>query len=327
MTYIASLDGGGTKLSCLIADEQGRLVGRAIAGSTNSQFDSAEDIQANIRSGMTEALASAGIAASDVAIVYTAMPVLDNAIVEQALGTIVDAAHTTIHISNEFTLSLFGAIQARHGSLALAGTGSFAGVLTQEGFTAVGGWGSLIGDEGSGTHIGQQALAACALMTDGRGPSTMLLERILRFWNLPRLRDVAVKLYATKVNAQRTLVASLCPIVGQCAASGDEVAARILDNSARQLADQMIVVIERTNAQHLPLTVSGGVWKSSPLLFRSFSAQVKARYPDIAILPPKFDPVIGGILLGLEESGTGMDAARLEEPSYRDFAFPRLGII
>ncbi|MFD2334569.1 N-acetylglucosamine kinase [Cohnella sp. GCM10020058] len=323
MRYIASLDGGGTKLSCLIADEQGKLVGRSIAGSTNSQFDTADEIISTIRSGVTEALASAGIAASDLSAIYTAMPVLKIEIIRQALDTLV-CGHTEIHISDEFTLSLFGAIQERHGSLALAGTGSFAGVCNRDGFSAVGGWGAMIGDEGSGTHIGQQALAACSLMADGRGPSTMMLEQILRLWNFPRLLDVMIMLYATKLNVQRKLVASLCPLVGQCAASGDEVAARILAEAAGQLADQMVHLIGKTNAQDLPLTVSGGVWKSSPLLFRSFGRRVKERYPDIALIPPRFDPVIGGILLGLEAAG--MDAKRLEHASYSDFSFPNLSL-
>ncbi|MDG0810449.1 N-acetylglucosamine kinase [Cohnella rhizosphaerae] len=323
MRYIASLDGGGTKLCCLIADERGRLVGRAIAGSTNSQFDTVFEIRSAIRSGVAEALDSAGIAASDLSAIYTAMPVLQVEIVEGALDTIV-GGNTAVHILDEFTLSLFGAIQERYGSLALAGTGSFAGVRNQEGFSAVGGWGAMIGDEGSGTYIGQQALAACSLMADGRGPSTMLLEQILRLWNVPRLLDAMIMLYATKLNAQRKLVAALCPLVGQCAASGDEVAARILEDAAGQLADQMVHLIDKTNAQALPLTVSGGVWKSSPLLFRSFGRRVKARYPDIALIPPKFDPVIGGILLGLE--ALGMDVGQLEKDTYGDFAFPRFSL-
>ncbi|SFA76925.1 BadF-type ATPase [Cohnella sp. OV330] len=323
MRYVASLDGGGTKLSCLIADERGKLVGRAIAGSTNSQFDTVDEIQSAIRSGVAEALASAGIAAADLSAIYTAMPVLRIEIIEQALDTLV-GGNTALHISDEFTFSLFGAIQERRGSLALAGTGSFAGVRNQGGFAAVGGWGAMIGDEGSGTHIGQQALAACARMTDGRGPSTMLLEQILRLWHLPRLLDVMIKLYATKLNEQRKLVASLCPLVGQCAASGDEVAVRILNDAAGQLADQMVHLIGKTDAHDLPLTVSGGVWKSSPLLFRSFGRRVQESYPQVAILPPKFDPVIGGIMLGLE--AFGVDVRRMEQDTYIDFAFPRFSL-
>ena len=138
------------------------------------------------------------------------------------------------------------------------------------------------------------------------------------------MRDVASKLYSAKLNFGRTLVASLCPLVGRCATEGDEVAARILENAARQLADPMLILIERTKAQDLPLTVSGGVWKSSPMLFRSFGRHAKERYPDIDIVPPKFEPVIGGILLGLEALGT--DVKPIDYRSYGDFAFPGLSL-
>lgn len=100
MRYIASLDGGGTKLCCLIADERGRLVGRAIAGSTNSQFDTVFEIRSAIRSGVAEALDSAGIAASDLSAIYTAMPVLQVEIVEGALDTIVGGIRPSISWTN-----------------------------------------------------------------------------------------------------------------------------------------------------------------------------------------------------------------------------------
>ncbi|RKP58301.1 hypothetical protein D7Z26_02040 [Cohnella endophytica] len=318
MKYFVSLDGGGTKLNCLIADERGKLVGRSIAGSTNSMFDTVEEIHASIRKAVFEALENGGTAVSDVALIYTAMPVI--AIETRRALVSIFGEQTKIEVSDEFTLSLFGAIQERYGGLVLSGTGSFAALRSHDDYTHVGGWGALMGDEGSGTHIGQQALKACALMADGRGPSTLLLDKILRFWNLDQLLDAAKKLYSAKSNLQRTLVASLCPIVGQCADSGDEIAIRIMEEAARQLADQMLFVLERTNFHDLPLTVSGGVWKASPLLFQLFCRHVKERFPNIAILPPKYEPVIGGILLGLE--AFGVDVNDIEHSGYSDYSFP-----
>ncbi|MFC5406235.1 N-acetylglucosamine kinase [Cohnella soli] len=320
MKYIVSLDGGGTKINCLIADERGKLIGRSIAGSTNSWFDTAEDIHATIRKAVLEALENGGVAVTDVALIYTAMPVIQTE-VRRALVSVF-GEQTTIEVSDEFTLSLFGAIQERYGGLVLSGTGSFAALRSHDSYTHIGGWGALMGDEGSGTHVGQQALKACALMVDGRGPSTLLLSDILRFWNQDKLLDVALKLYSAKPNLQRKLVSSLCPIVGQCANLGDEIAIRIMEEAGKQLADQMLFALERTNAHHLPLTVSGGVWKASPLMFQTFCRHVKERFPTIAIAPPKYEPVLGGILLGLE--ALGVDANQMKHPEYDDYSFPHL---
>ena len=60
------------------------------------------------------------------------------------------------------------------GVVLIAGTGSIAYGVNHDGFAArAGGWGYVLGDEGSGYWIGRQALAAVVREADGRGPKTL----------------------------------------------------------------------------------------------------------------------------------------------------------
>jgi hypothetical protein len=43
-----------------------------------------------------------------------------------------------------------------------------------------------------------------------------------------------------------------------------------------------------------------------------FSAYLRKRYPELKIIRPKFEPVVGAVILGLLHSGKTLDEALLE---------------
>jgi N-acetylglucosamine kinase-like BadF-type ATPase len=300
MRFVVGLDGGGSKLLCVLADETGRFVGASLAGPTNSNFNTPEEIDYAISSAISEVLTQHGVDKGDVVIVYGAMPV-ETQLVQ---SVIVRNLHegVTVHVCQEFVLSLFGAIQEDFGALVQAGTGSFTTIRTRFVEKTVDAWGTIIGDEGSGYDIGRKVLIACAKMEDGRGEFTSLLGQVLLHWSQEDMRHLAEWIYRTPVGNQRTLIASLCPIVGKCAAEGDQVSIDIIDYAAEMLGLQAVTALKQPGVDDgFPVTVAGGVWKTSPRLFNGFAMQVTRKFPQVSILPPLFEPVIGGVLLGLRD--------------------------
>jgi N-acetylglucosamine kinase-like BadF-type ATPase len=311
MRYVLGLDGGGSKLLCVIADETGRMVGASLAGPTNSSYNTPEEIELSICSGITEILDKHNIAKKDVSIVYGALP----ADRQMSLSTITKNLHSgvTVNILGEFVLSLFGAIQEDFGAIVQAGTGSFANIRTPLAEKTVGGWGPIIGDEGSGYYIGRKALTACSRMADGWEVFTTLQERILTYCKQEKMRDLCSLIYTTPSNKQSTLIASFCPIVGKCASEGDRVAINILEDAAEMLSMQAVTVLKQSGVQEgFPLTVAGGVWKTSPLLFNNFTTRIKQQFPQVDIRYPLFEPVIGGVFMGLRDLGFPVKA-RIDE--------------
>src|SRR5262249_61492288 len=96
-----------------------------------------------------------------------------------------------------------------------------------------GGWGHLIGDEGSGYWVGREALAAVVREADGRGPATGLTGAVLEHFSTATAAGLVHVVYNRDVPRQH--VAALGPIVQRAASSGDAVAYNILDRAAEQL--------------------------------------------------------------------------------------------
>src|SRR5262249_20279577 len=96
----------------------------------------------------------------------------------------------TLRLTNDAEL-LLSAVDGAVGVALVAGTGSIALGRDKHGTSArAGGWGHILGDEGSGYEIGRQALQAAMRAADGRGEATLLLERIMRHWSLERPDDI-----------------------------------------------------------------------------------------------------------------------------------------
>jgi N-acetylglucosamine kinase-like BadF-type ATPase len=323
MTYMMSLDGGGSKVCCLISDCDGTLCGTGFGGAVNSNFNRPDEIEAAIGIAIQKALQLSGLSERHVSLVYCAMPVSACT----AGKAIVNSLHETIDIRfiPEFTMSLYAAIQKEEGVLALAGTGSFVFAQTGKRLHRIGGYGSLFSDEGSGYDIGRRALNSCLHMLDEIGPETLLYEQVLeslRQLNYSHIVDI----YSFPTGEQRRFIASICKLVGSCAHKGDTVAIGILREAAEILAFQTNCILAKCGTEAVPgfpVTVSGGVWKAHPLMFSTFANVIKQHNPLIDVLPPLFEPVVGGILLGLKQHTVSTPICRLIE-IYSDFLYPSM---
>ena len=121
--------------------------------------------------------------------------------------------------------ALAGASVAQPGVIVIAGTGAVAyGRLDSGAEARSGGWGYLIGDEGSGYWIGIEAIRAACQASDGRGEPTTLIERIPEHLHVDDLRALHRKLYAQEI--PRGAIASLAAVTADAAQDGDAVALR-----------------------------------------------------------------------------------------------------
>ncbi|MFK9093809.1 N-acetylglucosamine kinase [Bacillus salipaludis] len=323
MRYVLSLDGGGTKLDCLIANEYGVLVGGGKGGPTNSSFNTSGEIEQSLTQTIKQAIEKEKINKHDITTVYAAV----SADTQFVKSLIANALHQNvqIHLCSESRISLFAAIQKDDGCIVQAGTGSFAAVRFNSIEKTVGGWGTILGDEGSGYDIGRKALIASLRMVDSRGQSTILKEKILQKLGSHNIKELVHLIYRAAPGRQRTMIASICSVVGQCTLKGDIVAKNILIDSAKELSEQTIIALYNLTTTDIEISISGGVWKTHPLIFQEFTKEVRKEFPNITIVPPVFEPVVGGILLGLKDFGYPINS-KLEElkESFTDYLFPQI---
>ena len=199
--------------------------------------------------------------------------------------------------SSDYEIALVGAHGQRLGILLLAGTGSLAYGVNDAGESAlVGGWGYLIGDEGSGYWLGAQALRAVVRMADGRGRRTLLYDAIMSDLKLAQPLDVIAWLYGADASRVGE-VARLAPLVLACAAQGDSVAQTMVEAGARDLALAVRSVAQRLSLRPQQVVFAGGLLTNvNPL-----SDLVCDLLGLVAIPVPKHPPVLGAAILALHD--------------------------
>jgi hypothetical protein len=130
------------------------------------------------------------------------------------------------------------------GIVVICGTGSICYGRNAEGLAArSGGWGYILGDEGSGYWLGRQALAAVVRHVDGRGPATSLTAVVLEHFRVRQVNDLIQEVHLR--DPRRHRVASLGGALQAAIDAGDPVAREILDEGARDLAGMAESVAQR----------------------------------------------------------------------------------
>ena len=150
-----------------------------------------------------------------------------------AAALIREAVAVRLRVVTDVEAAFHDAFGDGPGILVISGTGSIALARSADGrWVRAGGWGALLGDEGSGYAIGLAALRAAVRAHDGRGATTGLLETVLAHAGVSGPEG----LIAWADQARKADIAALAPAVAEAARGGDDVAAAIIDDAATELA-------------------------------------------------------------------------------------------
>jgi N-acetylglucosamine kinase-like BadF-type ATPase len=138
-------------------------------------------------------------------------------------------------VRNDSELVLGGGTPEGWGVALISGTGSICIGRSENGRAKrVGGWGHVLGDEGSGYDIATQALRQATQAADGRGGSQTLLQAALSFWKLSDPVDLIGVVCRQETTAED--VANFAARVIDLASRNDAAAREIAENAARALA-------------------------------------------------------------------------------------------
>ncbi len=253
----AGVDGGATKTLAVVVDSAGRERGRCAAGSGNYQAVGLRPAVDNITAAVTGAVRLAGGEPPLVAM-WIGLAGVDRPEDAELLLPYLNSLAGRVRLTNDAELALT-ALPGALGVALISGTGSIALGRDAAGTqTRTGGWGHIIGDEGSGWEIGRSALQAVARAADGRGPRTTLVEAVMEHWELATPNGIIGKVYP---DTDKSLVAGLTALVLREARKGDEVARGILDRAASELAVDVTTVGDQLHFPDggLPLALAGGV--------------------------------------------------------------------
>ena len=257
---IAALDGGGTKTALALADRRGNCHFLQGLGGCNPQDN--PDWAAVLAAALGQITDRCHHPKHVVLGLSGFGEVPDHDAAMQA--AVAANLPGPVTVLNDVALAYHGAFAGTDGVLILAGTGSMAMAKGPVGLVRVGGWGDLIGDEGSAFWIGQRALRSVARALDGRGAEADFAQALLAAMTLDPVADPFAPLNWLMSKAHpRSAVAGIARVVDRLAEQGDPVARAILTRAAGHLIWQAHAA---ANKAGLPV---GFDWCRAGSVFRS----------------------------------------------------------
>ena len=294
------IDGGGSTLRVVIVNADLVPLSSITGESANPNLIGRDAAQAAIRRAISAALQEACLQQRDIAAVAIGIAGASKLHSQDwLLQTVKPALPSSLLVpSSDLEIALVGSLAQRHGILLLAGTGSAVFGITQSGqCLQIGGWGYLLGDEGSGYWIGSQLLRHILNLHDKGAPvlDDLLSRRCLEAIGVTKPRDLIAWLYRGR-EAPAARVARLAAI-GLEMATGDQLAGNILETAVLELAGQVNLMQSRLNWPEAPIAFAGGLLDNDNLLSEKVARKLGLLERPVA----KYSPVVGAALLAQME--------------------------
>lgn len=311
--YILGVDAGGSKTLASIArvnpDQTARVVATGTAGAANPRATSFQHAWVEIRLAIETALHEIGIGLPQIQVACLGIAGAGRHDEQDSFERMVHEGGLRRAICCDDAELIFAdAFGTEPGLVLIAGTGSIAMARDAQGIrTRVGGWGYMIGDEGSGFDLGRHALIAFAEAVDGRAPATPLVHAICETWQLSEPAGLIEKLYESET--LRCDIAELTKLVVRLSQEGEQTARRICEENGQRLLQLIESLVQRqlsAGAETVELATAGSLLHPH-VLGPLFQEQATLRFPQLKIVKHVEQPVSGAIEIARREWVGGVD--------------------
>ncbi|HHV54537.1 MAG TPA: hypothetical protein GXX55_03705 [Firmicutes bacterium] len=308
MSYFLAIDGGQSKTLALIADEAGHIYGCGKGGPSNHlhQAGAIERCRESLQQAILGAAAEAKLDLNQTRFTCAGLGLTGvSSIVPELVKGMVSV--DTIAMEGDAVTTWLAATGGAPGAIIIAGTGSIAFAQNQAGERAVaGGWGYIMGDEGSGYWVAREALAAACRGQDGRGAATVLQALLPRAAGLADLWELHRRVYSQEWG--RSDIARLAPAVCEGAKQGDAVAVGIIRAAARELARAAVAVLRKTGMDTDGEVFAAGGLFECEILLRMVEEETCLLLPKVTVKKSQFPPVVGSLFLAYQAVGVPVNS-------------------
>jgi N-acetylglucosamine kinase-like BadF-type ATPase len=289
------IDGGGTKTTCVVANEN-CVLGSATSGGSNLTRHGEVRVREALQMGVRDACTAARVDPRKIDGTCVGLSGAGRPEVRDAVARMMaDIVGGRVQVVSDLETTLEAAFGSGPGVITIAGTGSIAYGRDTQGRTArSGGWGLAISDEGSGQWIGRAAVGAVLGAKDA-GEEPRLLSPILEAWRLTILDELVRHANASPPPD----FSSLFPLVLEAANTGDDLAKIVLDEAGGELASLAKNVMRRlfAEAADVPVAMAGGVFRQSERVRQVFYNQVVAEFSNARVQSNVVEAVDGALAL------------------------------
>jgi N-acetylglucosamine kinase-like BadF-type ATPase len=301
MQYVLGIDAGGTKTLCLLADEDGNVLGESRAGGANLSTAGEDAVEHVLRQVVREAIGDRSIVPAAVCLGVAGV---DRPSESDTIRSIVGrlCPNARVVVANDALIALVAGAGDSPGVVVIAGTGSICYGRNRENRSArAGGWGFVMGDEGSGYWVGRHALAAVMREGDGRGPKTLLTPKVLSHFDIEHPSELPRLVYYQDMPLSS--IAALASLVEEARAEGDEAAAAILESGVEELVLSARAVVTRLDMARecFPFVLAGGLFQAIPWLAEEARRRLPKLAPGAVVRPLAAPTAMGAVRLALRE--------------------------
>jgi N-acetylglucosamine kinase-like BadF-type ATPase len=311
-TFFLGIDTGATKSHALLTDEHGRVLGFGESGPGNWEVVGWEGMRAVLDEIIGQATAQAGIPRTHIARAGLGLAGFDwpedrqphEVIIKQLLPGV------PFVLVNDAFLGLPAGTDAGWGVVVSAGTSCNATGRNPQGQIGRLTGSSRFGEYGAAGELVWFALQAVSRAWSRRGPETALGAAFCTAVGAADVPDLLAGLMRGRYHIQ----AEKAPVVFATAAQGDAVALELVRWAGHSLGDLACGIIHQVGIMEMAFDVvlAGSFYKGSPLVQVCMAETIHALAPHARLVHLTAPPVIGAVLLGMEQ--VGVDTAVRRQP-------------
>ncbi|MFA7228446.1 MAG: BadF/BadG/BcrA/BcrD ATPase family protein [Melioribacteraceae bacterium] len=298
MNHFIGIDGGGSKTRGILTDGAFNILASSEGGPSNPLSVGTQKSSLLLAGLIKKLFKVSGVAKVDSAVIGLAGAGRREKADEIKRSLLKLTARNEsrikkIEVTSDIKIFVEGAFSGKSGSVLIAGTGSVIISKNRGGkFFRAGGYGKILGDEGSGYSIGSKGLKAVAKNFDGRGDKTIMAELVEREFGIRTPDELITKIYSGHFD-----VASAAPVVISAAEEGDAVCKKILDEEIAELILHIKAAVKSVNEKKMRLCLGGGLLSSKNYYSNRLVSKIKMDFGDIKISEPDYPPEAGAVFL------------------------------
>ncbi len=253
--FYLGIDGGGSKTTAVVFNEKGEFICKACGESINYYSVGIE----NARKAMADIIKSMPQKSFDCTVI--GMSALNERAsdeeIERFCSGIIDSKKTIM--DSDLYVALEAMDENGECAVVISGTGSMALHRKEDGtIRHAGGWGYILGDEGSGYSIGLSGIKAAIRSYENYGEKSALIDECLRYFSTDNIYDL-IDLYYDKT-VSRKVTAAFAKNVISLAESGDKTAKSIIKSEAKLLSETVISLLYGVK-KDIPIGLWGGIFQ------------------------------------------------------------------
>lgn len=302
--YVLGIDAGGTKTQCMVADENGRILGEGFGGAGNHQCCGMERAAESLKAAIAGALAQAGLTLSDISYGVFGMAGADGPddfeILIPGVGAIMgDIPHEIVH---DGWIGFRSADVGTMGVVSICGTGAGHGGQNRQGERiTLRNLDYIMGNLGGGGDLVEKALHYAFRSEEWTWDKSLLEERIPQIFQVKNMEEVCSVLKAEKMTREQRFQIPIA--VFELAEAGDGVCQKLICDMGYEEGRYAAGIIRRLHMEEekVPAVLIGSLFKAgNKLLIDSYMKAVKEAAPEAYPVIPDAAPVMGAVRLALD---------------------------